>query len=183
MSRARCATVFLPSMENDSHRLCVTCLGKSYRSDDHCEECYNWSDDHCNRVSEYLAKLSLQREKRRERKAEASSSSFSGFSPSMPVPLCRLLSSAGTGVVMTILSSSVCGHLLGRCSCGVHHSVCSSRGRDSCGAKSRAVSCGFFVGEGEDACHFLGAVGFSPVFVAALGFIVCSSASACDSSC
>ena len=38
----------------------------------------------------------------------SSSSSFSGFSPSAPVPLCHLLSSLCTGVVMTVSSSSVC---------------------------------------------------------------------------
>ena len=98
---------FLPSRENNPHRLCVACRGKSCRSDDRCEECHDWSDDHCGRVSKYMNKLSLQREKRRNRKAKASSSSFSGFSPSMPVPLYQLPSSAGTGVVMTT-PSSVC---------------------------------------------------------------------------
>ena len=60
-------------------------------------------------VSEYMHKLSLQREKKRERKAKASStsSSFLGFLPSMPVPPCQLLLSAGAGGVTTIPSSSV----------------------------------------------------------------------------
>ena len=79
---------FLPSTENDPHRLFITCHGKSCRSDDLSEECYDWSNDHCNCVANYMAKLSLQLEKKCERKAKASSSSFSGFSLSMPVPLC-----------------------------------------------------------------------------------------------
>ena len=61
-------------------------------------------------VSEYMHKLSLQREKKHERKAKASStsSSFLGFLPAMPVPPCQLLLSAGAGGVTTIPSSSVC---------------------------------------------------------------------------
>ena len=90
---------FLPSKENDPHRLCVACRGKSCKSDDHCEEC----DDRCNCVSEYMNKLSMQWEKKREQKAKASfsSSSFSGLSPSMPVTLCQLPSSVGSCVVTT----------------------------------------------------------------------------------
>ena len=99
---------FLPSEENNPHRLCVVCRGKSCRSDDCCEDCHNWRDNHCNWVSDYMTRLSLQQEKKHERKAKASSSSFSGFSPSMPVPLCQLPLSAGTGVVTTTPSSSVC---------------------------------------------------------------------------
>ena len=57
-----------------------------------------------------MTRLSLQREKKHERKAKASSSSSSylGFSPFMPVPLCQLTLSAGTSMVATTLSSSVC---------------------------------------------------------------------------
>ena len=40
------------------------------------------------KVSNYLCKLAVQRE--RKAKAASSSSIFSGFSPSMPVPLCDL---------------------------------------------------------------------------------------------
>ena len=60
-------------------------------------------------VDEYLAKFSTQHEKH-ERKAEASfsSSSFSGFCPSMPVPLCNLPSPVYTGVATTALSLSEC---------------------------------------------------------------------------
>ena len=46
--------------------------------------------------------------KKCERKAKASSSSLSGFSPSMPVPLCQLPLCAETSVVTTAPSSSVC---------------------------------------------------------------------------
>ena len=108
MQRARFAVVFLPSKENDFHCFCGACLGKSCKLDDRCEECHNWSYDHCNRVSEYLHKLSLQREKKHERKAKASSSfsSLSGFLPSMLVPLYQLLSSAD--IVTTTPSSLVC---------------------------------------------------------------------------
>ena len=96
---------FLPRKENDPHRLCVACHGKSCMIDYHCEDCHDWSDDHCKRVSDYMHKLSLQR----ERKTKASSSSsFSGFLPLMRVPLCRLPSPAGTGVVTTTPLSVVC---------------------------------------------------------------------------
>ena len=96
----------LPSMENDPHRLCVSCLGKSCKIDDCCEEYHDWSDDCCTRVSDYIHKLSWQRETRRERKDKASSSSFSGFSPLMPVRLCQRPSSAGAGVVTTTPSTA-----------------------------------------------------------------------------
>ena len=55
-----------------------------------------------------MDKLSLQWEKKRERKAKASSSSLSGFSPSMPVPLGQLQSSVGSDMVTTTSSSLVC---------------------------------------------------------------------------
>ena len=49
----------------------------------------------------------MQWEKKRERKAKvsSSSSSFSGFSPSMPVPLGQLPSSLGSVVVTTTPSA------------------------------------------------------------------------------
>ena len=101
---------FSPSKENNPHRLCVPCGGKSCKINNHYEECHDWSDNLCNQVSEYMHKLLLQREKKRKRKAKAasSSSSFSGFSPSKPVILCQLPSSAGNGVVTTIPLSMVC---------------------------------------------------------------------------
>ena len=78
--------------------------------DDCCEECHDWSDERCQYVDEYVAKLLLHQEKKRERKVKASSpsSSFSGFSSIMPVPLCQLPSPSDSGIVMTTPSSSVC---------------------------------------------------------------------------
>ena len=73
-----------------------------------CEECHDWSDKHCLHVGEYMAKLSVQREKKRERKAKASSSSFSGFFLAMLVPLCQLPSPVGSGVMMTTPLLTVC---------------------------------------------------------------------------
>ena len=68
--------------------------------DDRFEECHDWSDDCCNRISDYMHKLSSQREKNHKRKIKvsSSSSSFSDFSPSMSVPLCQLPSSAGAAL-------------------------------------------------------------------------------------
>ena len=86
---------FLPSKENDPDRLCVACRGKAYKYDNRCKECHDWSDDRCNRISDYMKTLLLQYEKKRERKAKASSSS-SGFSPSMLVPMGQLPSSVGS---------------------------------------------------------------------------------------
>ena len=86
---------FLPSKKHDRHRLCVACRGKSCKLDDRCEDCHNWSDDCCSCVSDYFEKLSLQREKKRERKTK---SSLFGFSPLMPVPLGQLPSSVGSSM-------------------------------------------------------------------------------------
>ena len=98
---------FLPSKEHDPHRLWITCRGKSCISDDRCEECYDWPDKLCTRVADYVEKLSLQRERKKERKTKSSSlSSFSSFSPSMPVPLDQLPSPVGSGVVTSFASSS-----------------------------------------------------------------------------
>ena len=108
MWRARCNR-FLSSKENDPHRLCVAFHGKSCRSYDRCEEYHDWSDVRCNRVRDNMDKLSLQLEKReRKVKDSSSSSSFSGFSPSMLVPLNQLPSSVGSGVVTMTPFSSVC---------------------------------------------------------------------------
>ena len=87
-------------------------------------------------------KLLLQREKKHDRKAKASSSSFSGFLPSMPEHLCQLPSFAGTGVVTTTPSSMVCGDLLDCCSSCLRCSVCAACGCYSCGAGLQAKSCG-----------------------------------------
>ena len=78
--------------------------GKTYEIEDCCEDCYDQPDKKCCRVGEYLAKLSAQR----ERKGNASSSSFSMFSLSIPVLLSNLPSPVCTGVVTTASSLSVC---------------------------------------------------------------------------
>ena len=83
---------FLPVKDNNLHRLCIACGDKTCDAEGRCDDCRNWSDK-CRRVGKYLAKLSAQYEKKSERKAKASSSSFSGFSGlslSMPVTLCNL---------------------------------------------------------------------------------------------
>ena len=76
-----------------------------YTIRDRCEDCYNWSDEKWHRVGEYLAKLSVQREQKR---AKAVSSSFSGFSPSMPMPLCQLTFPYDTILITAVVSSSAC---------------------------------------------------------------------------
>ena len=99
---------FLPSKEHDPYRLCIALHGKSCSSDHGCEECHDWSDNRCSRVADYVEKLSLYCEMKEERETEASSSSFSSFSPSMPVPQGQLPSPADSGVVtMSALTSSV----------------------------------------------------------------------------
>ena len=95
---------FLPSKEHDPHRLCVSCRGKSCHQDDRCDKCHEWPEERCSSVAAYAEKLSAQREKKKESKMKFSSSS-SGFSPSMPVPLGQL-SSAMPGVVSTSVSST-----------------------------------------------------------------------------
>ena len=97
---------FLPSKKHGPHRLCIACRGKSCKSDNWCEKCHDWSGDRCSCVSDYVEKLSLQRERKKERKTMSSFSSFPGFSPSMPVPLGQLPSFAGSGVVTTSPSAS-----------------------------------------------------------------------------
>ena len=83
---------FLPSKEYDPHRLYVACRGKSCTPDDRCEERHEWSNERCKSVVDYVEKLTVQRERKKERTTK-SSSSFSGFSPSMPITLvgCHLL--------------------------------------------------------------------------------------------
>ena len=97
---------FLPAKDDIPHRLCTSCLGKMCSLDNHYEECHDWFDECCQRIGEYIAKLSVQREKCK-RKAEASSASFSGFSLAVPVLLCLLPSPKGSGIVTTTPSSSV----------------------------------------------------------------------------
>ena len=87
--------------------VCVLCVGGNLAlMMIKCEECHEWTDEHCKSVADYVEKLSLQCE-RKERKTK--SSSFSGFSPSMLVPLGQLPSPADSGVVTSLaLSSAVC---------------------------------------------------------------------------
>ena len=59
---------FMPSKEHDPRRLCIARCGKSYTSDGRCEECHDWPDDCCSRVSKYLGKLLLQHKRKKERK-------------------------------------------------------------------------------------------------------------------
>ena len=66
-----------------------------------------WLDDCCNCVSDYVENLSLQCERKEwNTKFSSSFSSFSGFSPSMLVPLGQLPLSVGSSVVTTSLSAS-----------------------------------------------------------------------------
>ena len=94
------------STEHDPHRLCIACRGKSCSPDDRCEECHEWTYERCKSVANYVEKFSLQC----GRKPKSSlSSSFSSFSPSIPVPLGQLPSFTDSGVVTTsALSSAVC---------------------------------------------------------------------------
>ena len=61
-------TILLPLKEHDPHRLCVACRGKSCHLDDCCDEYHEWSEERCRSVSEYVEKLSLQHERKKERK-------------------------------------------------------------------------------------------------------------------
>ena len=99
---------FLPSKEYNPHRYCVACRGKSCTPDDRCEECHDWPHERCKSVANYVEKLSLQCERKKDRKTKSSSSSsFSGFSFSTLVPLGQLPSPAGSGVVTTLAFSCV----------------------------------------------------------------------------
>ena len=94
---------FLPAKDHNPHRLCVTCRGKSC-IDNWCAEFHEWSEEHCRDVAAYAVKLSVQCEKKKEGKAKSWSSSFYGFSPTMPVPLSQLASTSG--VILTSVSST-----------------------------------------------------------------------------
>ena len=133
--------LFLSSKENDPRRLCCACRGKTCNLDDHCEECYDWLDDRCKSVSDYMVKLSLQQEKC-ERKAEASSLSFSGFSPSMPVPMSAAIACRYWFRDHQPFGYGVCGDFLSHCS------VCAACGRYSVGAGPQAASCRIAQGAG-----------------------------------
>ena len=95
--------------ENDPHRLCTSCHGKTCSLDDGCEECHDLSDERCQHVGECMAKLLVQREKKHERMAKASSSSFSSFFFLKCLsPLCQLSSPSGSGIVTITPLLSVC---------------------------------------------------------------------------
>ena len=80
----------------------MTCRGKSCPLDNWCDECHDWSEEHCRYVANYAEKLSAQHEKKKERKTKSSSSSFSVFSPTMPVPFSQLAPTTGAS------STAVC---------------------------------------------------------------------------
>ena len=52
--------------------------------------------------------MRAERNKRRKAKVASSTCSFSGFSPSMLVPLCELLSSFESAIVTSVASTSSC---------------------------------------------------------------------------
>ena len=81
---------FLPVRDNDPHLLCISCRGKECNNDDRCEDCHDWDNEMWQKVSAYRSELAVQHEKKdRKAKSSSSSSSLSGFFPSMPVPLCE----------------------------------------------------------------------------------------------
>ena len=99
---------FLPPKEHNPHCLCIACIGKPCHPDNQYDECHEWSEERCRSDVEYAEKLSLQRERKKEQKTKSSSSSFSGFFPSMSVPL-EQLSSTDLGVITTAASlTAVC---------------------------------------------------------------------------
>ena len=99
---------FLPARDKDPHLLCSSCRGRECNIDDCCVDYHSWDDEMWHKVSDYHAKLAVQRERKKERKAKAasSSSSFSCFSSFMPVPLCELSSSSTDSAVITSVASS-----------------------------------------------------------------------------
>ena len=91
------------------HLLCVSCRSEECNIDDKFGDCYNWDDDIWQKVSSYNSKPAI----RWEKKAKAASSfSFSGFSPSVPVPMCELTSSLENIVVTSVPSTVQCLALL-----------------------------------------------------------------------
>ena len=58
------------------------------------------------KVSDYRAKLAVQRKKKERKVKTSSSSSFSGLAPSMPVPLHNLYGSFDSAIVSTIATSA-----------------------------------------------------------------------------
>ena len=102
---------FFPGKYENSHTLCINCDGKSCTAYDGWEDCQDWTDEKCKKVSASHEKLAIQKEKKEERKAKYSSSSFSGFiSPSvMPIPSSSITSdSFDNAVTMTNTTPNVC---------------------------------------------------------------------------
>ena len=62
---------FLPSRDSDPYCLCTSCRGKVCIIWDICKDCHDWPDEKCHRVGEYIAKLSVQRERKKERQMKA----------------------------------------------------------------------------------------------------------------
>ena len=93
---------FLPVVDEDPHSLCSVCWGKECSTEDRRGECFEWSGHMWRKVSGYCFKWAAQMEKK-ERKDK--SSSFSEFSPSMPVLLTCLSASFDSAVVVTVAAS------------------------------------------------------------------------------
>ena len=83
----------------------MSCRAKECNIDDRCSSCHDCDDEMWLQVSSYRSKLALQQEKKAK---AASSSSFSGFSPSLPGPLCELSSSMESVIVTSLPISSSC---------------------------------------------------------------------------
>ena len=99
---------FLLARVKDPHRLCSLCRGKTCNIDNHCGDCHDWNDDRWNGVGEYHVKPALQRDRKKEKKVKAASSSFSfsRFSPLMPVPSFQLSTSYDSVIVTFVALSS-----------------------------------------------------------------------------
>ena len=95
---------FLPARDNDPRRLCSSCRGKECNIDDRCVDCHDWDNEMWRKVSDYHAKVAVQKE--RKAKAASSPSSFPGFLSSVPVPLCELSSSSIDSAVVTFIAFS-----------------------------------------------------------------------------
>ena len=53
---------FLPSLMEDSHKLCVTCRGQYCSLDLECDHCASWTVDNWSRVQAYFEELQRQLE-------------------------------------------------------------------------------------------------------------------------
>ena len=100
--------LFLPARDNNPHRLCTSCRGKTCNIGNRCEDCHDWMDELWHYVDKYRTKLCLQQDREKERRVKATSSySFWIFSLNafafMPVS-----SSYDNTVVTSVVSSSTC---------------------------------------------------------------------------